>query len=462
MYSEAICVVGWVDCAVLALIPVLAWYFIINGLDDLLIDLVFLRLLRRPDPDPPIPARERSLAILIPAWKEEAVIARMLQHNGNAVRYANFEFFVGAYPNDPGTFRAVESVAAVQSNVHLCLTPHAGPTSKADCLNWIYQHVLLHEERTGQRFDAIVLQDSEDLVHPQALAEINRYLGRYDMVQIPVIPLATPWVEWTHGIYCDEFAESQTKDLRVRQFLGGFLPSCGVGTALSRRAIEELARRYQNRIFEPECLTEDYELGLRVHRAGLAQCFVPLRVPAAVATREFFPHSFRTAVRQRTRWITGIALQGWERNGWGRSWKEGYWFWRDRKGLAGHLVSLVANAIFGWGLVTAAWSWYAGTPWALGQVNPVLVWTGATIQMWRVAWRSACVARLYGWGFACLMPLRLIWSNLINFAATACAVRQFAESKFRGKPLVWLKTSHAFPTTAALRPAPEAKAARVS
>jgi adsorption protein B len=35
-----------------------------------------------------------------------------------------------------------------------------------------------------------------------------------------------------------------------------------------------------------------------------------------MATREFFPQSIKTAIRQRTRWVTGIALQTWDRHGW--------------------------------------------------------------------------------------------------------------------------------------------------
>ena len=46
--------------------------------------------------------------------------------------------------------------------------------------------------------------------------------------------------------------------------MGGFIPSNGVGAGYSRRALEMLAAAHSNRIFEPGCLTEDYENGFRV------------------------------------------------------------------------------------------------------------------------------------------------------------------------------------------------------
>ena len=58
-----------------------------------------------------------------------------------------------------------------------------------------------------------------------------------------------------------------------------------------------------------------------------------------VATREFFPQTWHSALRQRTRWVTGIALQGWSRFGWRGKPGELYWLWRDRKGQATRLKS---------------------------------------------------------------------------------------------------------------------------
>jgi len=82
--------------------------------------------------------------------------------------------------------------------------------------------------------------------------------------------------------------------------------------------------------------------------------FVPLRREAdsLLATREYFPHTFRTAVRQRARWVMGIVLQSWERRGWRAPPRQLYWLWRDRKGVAGNLLTPVLNLLFVYGVFT--------------------------------------------------------------------------------------------------------------
>jgi hypothetical protein len=308
-----------------ALMYLLALWVVLSGLDDVFVQAVafWLRLrggsgIRTPSESDLRKARLKRIAVFVPLWREHRVIRRMLEHNLAAVRYPAWDVFVGVYPNDPETGAAVAEAAALFPNVHLAMCPHPGPTSKADCLNWVYQRMLLLEEERRVRFEAVVIHDAEDLIHPESLRLIAYWLEKYDMVQIPVLPLPTPPREWTHGLYCDEFAQYQSTDIPVRQFLGGFIASNGVGTGFSRAVLEALAGRDGNRIFEPSCLTEDYDAGFRVHALGRPQLFVPIHYAAGgpVATREYFPRSFRAAIRQRTRWVMGIALQGWERHGW--------------------------------------------------------------------------------------------------------------------------------------------------
>ncbi len=445
----------WLDHAVVAcLVPLTIW-ILVSGLDDLFIDLVFLlprrKRLEWPSPRDLDHAPERRIAILVPLWKEQRVIGQMLERNLSAIRYANYDIFVGVYPNDEPTVRAVTEAAARHPRVHLALCPHDGPTSKGDCLNWIYRRVEMHEIRDEVRFEVVVTHDAEDLIHSEALRLINWFSPAYDMVQVPVLPLPTGLGEFTHGLYCDEFAEYQSKDIPVRQRLGGFLPSNGVGTGFGRIALERLAAKRQGRVFDPECLTEDYENGFELHALGRTQIFVPLRFGAAdlAATREYFPRNLRGAIRQRSRWVAGIALQGWQRHGWRVPWRQIYWLWRDRKGLVGNLLSPLANGVFLYGAVCYLWTAQTGGVWHFSGGIPQWLPRAfqVTLGIWLVqaAIRVRCSARVYGWRFAAAGPLRMIWGNLVNSAATVAALWQFVGARLKKRAPAWLKTDHVYP-----------------
>jgi adsorption protein B len=455
-------VVGASRCDVavaLCLFP-LALIILISGLDDLALDAIWLWVwLRRRMPGDLALAssggrEEKRIAIFVPLWHEHAVIAGMVEHNVSAIHYGAYHFFIGAYPNDDPTLDAVRDLEARFPQVHLAVCPHNGPTSKADCLNWIYQRMLLFEEHHSTRFDIVVTHDAEDLIHPEAFSLINAYADEYDMVQIPVLPLPTPLRKIVHGIYCDEFAEWQIKDMRVRQLMGSFVPSNGVGTGFTRRALEKLATAEHNLIFEPTCLTEDYENGLRLHNLGCKQMFVPLILLGGglVATREFFPQTARSAIKQRSRWILGIGLQCWERNGWRGNLAEKYWFWRDRKGLAGNPLSLLSNLVFLYGAVTWIVALSTGSPWGLAKysLHPWLLIATLTIQVVQSSMRMSCCARLYGLKFALAVPLRAVCGNWINTVATWKAVSSYFGARIRHEPLVWIKTEHAYPSRSAL------------
>lgn len=451
------------DGLVAALLAPLAIWVLLNALDDLAVDGAFaFRRLRSASEGMPDDAeieavRERRIAIFVPLWKEQGVIGNMVGHNVAAQKYKNYDFFIGAYPNDARTLAAVKDVVRRFPNAHLAVCPHDGPTSKADCLNWIYQRMLLHEEQTGQRFETVLTHDAEDLIHPEALRWINYYAQWYDMVQIPVLALPTPLSEITHGVYCDEFAEFQSKDMPARELLGGFIPSCGVGTGFSRRALEKLAEAHSNRIFEPKCLTEDYENGFRIHRLGLRQRFMPIHWHngSFIATREYFPRTLDKAVRQRTRWVTGIALQSWELHTFREILPQIYWLWRDRKALIANLTTPICNLLFVYGAGTWMVSRVAHGPWGLAATahQPWLVSVcGFTmgVQALHISMRATFSARVYGWRFGCAAPLRVLWGNWIGFLATNAAIRRYLWAKTRGQPLVWLKTEHAYPNRDAL------------
>lgn len=433
----------------------LAVYVLLSGFDDFILDALWVRRLLKgvwkPAFATPEVAEEKRLAIWLPLWQEAEVIGPMLEHNVAALAYTNWEVFIGCYPNDDATMSAARLVEARFPQVHIVMVPWPGPTSKADNLNCIYQGMADWEAEHGVAFDGIVIHDAEDLIHPLSLSAISSMLPDYGMIQIPVLPLKTPWHEMTHGVYCDDFAESQGKDLESRVEAGAFLPGCGVGTAFSRGALEQLDG--PGGPFRQGSLTEDYDAGLRLHRLGCRQGFVPLSFEwgAPMATREYFPRTMRQAVRQRSRWVTGNSLQAWERYGWGRNPRDWWFLWRDRKGLWGNPVSLVCNLLLLYGLASWAWAGVNGTSWRLGELvrsSPAfeaLLWANTVLLALRLLVRAASSARIYGWAFAALSPLRMLWGNWINFHSTVLALVAWLRSRLLKHPLTWVKTAHVYP-----------------
>ncbi len=452
------------------LAPLAVWVFA-SSLDDFLLDLFFLYFWRRScfrrrgeavRLSPAGPEIQPAIAILVPCWAEQAVIEKMIEHNLAAIEYENYEIWLGVYPNDIATQAKAASCCARFPRVRYVVCPHDGPTTKADCLNWIYQGLRREKERSGRRYDIILQHDAEDLIHPRSLHVVREQCAHYQMVQVPVFPLKTPLSQATHATYCDLFAEAHVKDLWIRSMLGGFLPSAGVGTAYRRDALERLEAAKGGVLFDPRSLTEDYVMGLELHRLGCSQTIVheiassmgrqEKRKGHLIATRAYFPKCFRTAVRQRARWMTGIALQSWQKFGWRTRRGQGYWLWRDRKGLLSHPVSVLANVVFLYGFAGWLWSLGAGVPWAMPSEIAAKPWLvhllifNTVLLVWRQAAAAMCVGRIYGWAFAVTAPLRAPWANLINCCASFQALGTFLAALFRKSEIRWTKTIHAYPT----------------
>jgi adsorption protein B len=216
-----------------------------------------------------------------------------------------------------------------------------------------------------------------------------------------------------------------------------------VGTGFGRAALEHLASSRGGQIFDPDCLTEDYENGFRLHSLGYPQIFLPIRFQDGrpVATREYFPRNFRSATRQRSRWVAGIVLQSWQQHGWCVPWRQFYWFWRDRKGLVGNLLSPFANLTFVAALLGAGSSVRALVPVWISHLCEAT----CAISLLQIGMRTWSTAQIYGWRFAAGVPLRTVWGNAINFRATVAALRQFTAARIRNRTMAWRKTEHVYP-----------------
>jgi adsorption protein B len=185
---------------------------LIGGLDDLLVDLLFVirRIGRRHRPIWSVaalrPAQAGRIVVFVPAWDEQAVIGTMLARALERYRHPNYRIHVGLYPNDPGTIAAVVAIAAQDARVRAVIGEMPGPTTKAACLNTLW-HDLTASGAVADTH-AIALHDAEDLVHPDELTVFDALIGDHAVVQLPVMPLVKPGSPFVSGHYLDEFAEA--------------------------------------------------------------------------------------------------------------------------------------------------------------------------------------------------------------------------------------------------------------
>jgi adsorption protein B len=455
---------------------------VVFAIDDLFIDLYYwtrrawraITVYRKRgvfDENALFSQKEKPLAIMVPAWQEVGVVGKMAELAASELDYENYQIFVGTYPNDPGTQQDVDSVCQRFPNVHKVVCARPGPTSKADCLNNVIASILEFEKTTKVKFSGFILHDAEDVVSAMELRLFNHLLERKDLIQLPVYPFSKSPLNFTAGHYLDEFSEMHGKDIVVRESMVGQVPSAGVGTCFSRRAIIKLTAEGEGLPFDVQSLTEDYDISFRMKEWGMEEIFAHFSVSDSkyasfaeksksrslsggnvVCVREYFPSTVSTAVRQKSRWIIGIVFQGFQVHRWSKDWKLNYFLWRDRKGVIAHFVSFFSTLILFNVLVIWAYDLLMPNSYrylSLFSDDPLSVFLLQANLLFfinRVIQRMILVRRYYGIFQALLSPFRLFWGNLINFLANIRAIRQVIEQGGNPKRVAWDKTQHEYPT----------------
>lgn len=430
-----------------------AVFFLLGAIDEIAVDCTYfwLRLSGRCRTDRLEEAAlvagqlNQRCAIFIPAWQESAVIGATIAHARAVWPQENLWLFVGCYRNDPATSAAAQAASDDDPRVVIVTSPLDGPTCKADCLNRIFHALRAKEAQSGEKAGFVVLHDAEDMVDRAALPLLDRAMAECDFAQLPVLALPQQRSAWIGGHYSDEFAEAHAKTMVVRDALGVPVPGAGVGCAISRPLLDrlDLVRGGQGP-FAVGALTEDYELGLTIGRIGGRGRFLRYRTTTGrlIATRSYFPADLNSAVRQKTRWIHGIALQGWDRLGWGGGPIELWMQMRDRRGPFAALLLAIAYTL----LVVAGveLALQLGGLVVTSPISPelyILLVLNTLALIWRVALRAVFTAREHGMGQAMLAVPRVVVSNAIAILAGRRAFAAYLAS-LRGAPFVWDKTDH--------------------
>ncbi len=454
----------------------IAIIFLLSGIDDFIIDSIYWIWARKKKSmlkiEDIVAKEEKLIAVIVAAWKEEDVIDKMVMNAIKMIDYKNYDIFVGIYPNDEGTKKSLLRLEDPYFNkVHIIVNDVDGPTNKGQNLNMIFKGIKKYESEIGKKYEILLMQDSEDIIHPLSLKLFNYLMPQKSMVQIPVFPIE-PEMNFKNffkymisSTYADEFAENHTKDILVRKQIKGIIPSAGVGTAFARDALDKIAAQNSGNVFNYNNVTEDYEVAIRFHEADLqtdyyAEGILRLddngkRKIEYIATREFFPNSFRAAVKQKSRWVYGITFQTPSQHSLkGKTFPQIYSLLRDRKARYVNMINLPAYFLFIYSMFDLIYSLATGQPSMFAtKIFPLfsIIWfvvvTDTALAVLRAANRFIAIKEIYGKknaSFAVLLPpiisFRLICGNVINFFSTLDAWKTFI---FGNKKRVkWNKTVH--------------------
>lgn len=430
--------------------------YIIVGFDDFVWDIISLikRLQMKNQVIDMNRVREippKLIGVVIAAWHEDNVMFDVVENIILSQKYPKsmYHVFLGVYPNDMATVNVAKELESKYPNVHCVINYKEGPTSKAQNINYIISQIRELEKANTWRFSTITVHDSEDVVHPYEFTITNFLIEKHAAVQFPVFPLIKKptfknlFEYITTNTYVDEFAENHYITMVGRRNTGAFVPSAGTGFSLSRETIDSLG--YD--VLPENSLTEDYRLSLTLYENGIQMYYVMEKLDRVdyegnikqeyIATRSMFPNTFKTAVKQKTRWILGITMQSlsfkdiFKEN---LSFMGRYSIYRDQKAKFVNLFSMIGYPVF----IYFLFSLFLPLPdiFPLYSLSWYLCFVVTIMMIERQIFRGVSLKNVYGWRsvfFGCLfppiLPIRIIWGNIINLVATINAYIQF----FKGK-----------------------------
>lgn len=241
---------------------------------------------------------KHSFSLLVPARHEEGVLGETLDRLAES-DFPNLEILAVVGHDDPGTMEVAEQAASRHPDLIRVVTDHSWPKNKPKALNTALGYV---------RGDIVGVFDAEDEVHPWLLRAVEHQfrITRADVVQAGV-QLVNFWTNWYSVRNVLEYYFWFKSRLHLHASKG-FIP-LGGNTVFVRTdwltAIDG---------WDPESLTEDCDLGVRLSLAGAK--FAVAYEPEFI-TREETPTSFLGWLKQRTRWHQGF-LQVLKKGDWRR------------------------------------------------------------------------------------------------------------------------------------------------
>lgn len=239
-----------------------------------------------------------SFTLMVPARHEEDVLGSTLDRIAR-IDYPDFEILAIVGHDDHGTREVAEAAAERHPGLIRVVVDHSWPKNKPKALNTALEHA---------KGDVIGIFDAEDEVHPWILRAVDHQFRatRSDVVQAGV-QLVNFWSNWYSVRNVLEYFFWFRSRLHFHAEKG-FIPLGGNTVFVRTEWLRDIDG------WDPESLTEDCDLGVRLSLAGAT--FSVAYEPEFI-TREETPTSFVGWLKQRTRWNQGF-LQVLSKGDWKR------------------------------------------------------------------------------------------------------------------------------------------------
>lgn len=245
---------------------------------------------------PPDGAFSLSFSLLVPARHEQEVLAHTVERLLEST-HPEYEIIIIVGHDDPETSRTAIQVATRAPERVRVVTDTHDVKNKPKALNTALPHC---------RGDIVGVFDAEDQVHPELLAHVDHAFRAQgaDVVQggVQLVNYHSSWYSLRNCLEYFFWFHSRLH-LHAQK---GFIP-LGGNTVFVRT---ELLRQAGG--WDPECLAEDCDLGVRLSSQGAR---VVVAYDSLIVTREETPDSLDGLFRQRTRWNQGF-LQVFRKKDW--------------------------------------------------------------------------------------------------------------------------------------------------
>ncbi|HWD53597.1 MAG TPA: glycosyltransferase [Acidimicrobiales bacterium] len=228
-----------------------------------------------------------SFSLIVPARHEEAVLGATLDQLAE-LDYSAFEVLAVVGHDDPGTRQVADAAARRHAGRVRVVVDHSWPKNKPTALNTALADC---------RGDVVGVFDAEDEVHPRLLRQVA---GAFDRSGAHVVQGGVQLVNFQSSWYALRNCLEYFFWFRSRLHLHAerrFIP-LGGNTVFVRTDLLVAVGGW-----DPECLAEDCELGVRLSSLGAR---IDVAYDPMLVTREETPGTLRGLLKQRTRWNQGF------------------------------------------------------------------------------------------------------------------------------------------------------------